>query len=60
MALVTADTFIFGDCDADGDVDLEDYGDFESCLAGPDGGIGAGCECFDFDTDGDNDLLDFA
>ncbi|MHC4696361.1 MAG: hypothetical protein ACYTFA_06440 [Planctomycetota bacterium] len=25
-----------------------------------DGGLGSGCECFDFDDDGDNDLKDFA
>ncbi len=49
-----------GDCDGDGDVDLDDFASFEACLLGPDGGLGTGCECFDFDGDGDNDLLDFA
>ncbi len=49
-----------GDCDDDGDVDLDDYVNLEACLSGPDGGLGAGCRCFDFDDDGDNDLKDFA
>ncbi len=49
-----------GDCDGDGDVDLDDFADFNACLVGPDGGLGTGCECFDFDDDGDNDLIDFA
>ncbi len=49
-----------GDCDGDGDVDLDDFADFNACLVGPDGGLGTGCECFDFDDDGDNDLNDFA
>ncbi len=49
-----------GNCDGDDDVDLGDYVDFEACLHGPGGGLGDGCECFDFDTDGDVDLEDFA
>jgi autotransporter-associated beta strand protein/T5SS/PEP-CTERM-associated repeat protein len=49
-----------GDCDADGDVDPDDYVDFVVCLNGPGGGTGSGCECTDFDGDGDADLLDFA
>lgn len=49
-----------GDCDGDGDVDLDDYDGLGACLGGPEGGVGAGCECFDFDMDGDNDLRDFA
>ena len=32
-------------CNGDGDVDLDDYIDLESCLLGPDGGLGTGCEC---------------
>jgi len=51
---------VLGDCDGDGDADLDDYFNFEGCLTGPMGGLGAGCECFDFDSDGDNDLADFA
>ena len=49
-----------GDGDCDGDVDLDDYADFEACLAGPGGGLGADCGCFDFDDSGDVDLKDFA
>jgi hypothetical protein len=43
-----------------GNLDLDDYRNFEACLLGPGGGLGAGCECFDFDSDGDVDLKDFA
>jgi len=49
-----------GDCDADGDVDLDDYKHFAGCLGGPGGGLGTGCGCFDFDGSGDVDLFDFA
>ncbi|MCP4246615.1 MAG: hypothetical protein GY778_06165 [bacterium] len=49
-----------GDCDLDGDVDLAEYGNFESCLTGPGGGLGTGCDCFDVDADGDVTLFDFA
>ncbi len=36
------------------------YADFESCLSGPDGGLGDGCRCFDDDDDNDVDLKDLA
>ncbi len=49
-----------GDCDNDGDVDLDDYVDFANCLAGPAGGTDPVCECFDLDGDGDVTLADFA
>jgi hypothetical protein len=49
-----------GDCNEDGGVNLVDYGNFEPCLSGPDGGVVAGCACFDFDQDNDADLLDAA
>lgn len=49
-----------GDCDGDGDVDLADYIASADCLTGPNGGLVAGCDCFDFDGDGDADLRDFA
>jgi len=49
-----------GDCDADGDTDLDDYAAFTACLDGPGGGAEGGCECTDFDADGDADLADWA
>ena len=49
-----------GDCDQDGDVDLDDFTDLQACLLGPGGGLGSGCECFDLDGNGDVDLFDFA
>jgi len=51
---------ISGDCNGDGQVDLDDYVVFEACLLGPDGGLAEGCECLDFDDSGSVDLQDFA
>ncbi|MCK4660285.1 MAG: VCBS repeat-containing protein [Phycisphaerae bacterium] len=52
---------LLGDCDLDGDVDLDDYGKFWRCLKGPDGPSSSSeCECCDFDGDDDVDLQDFA
>ena len=48
------------DAEPDGDVDLDDVLQFESCLTGPMGALAAGCEVFDGDCDGDVDLMDFA
>ncbi len=48
------------DCDLDGDADLNDFADLETCLGGLGIGIQPGCRCFDFDDDGDIDLRDFA
>ena len=48
------------DAEPDGDVDLDDYAEFSSCLTGPGGAAAAGCEVFDADCDGDVDLTDFA
>ena len=48
-----------GDCDDDGDVDLDDYACFVSCVLGPAQGLPAKCEPFDFDNDNDVDLEDF-
>jgi len=48
-----------GDCDADGDVDLDDFGTFAGCLSGPGGGLPPGCQCADLDGDLDVDLGDF-
>jgi hypothetical protein len=50
--------FVFGDCNGDCQIDLEDYVDFEACLAGPDTDLSPGCECFDFDESGTVDLID--
>ena len=49
-----------GDIDGDGDVDLDDYVEFESCLYGPSVTVGTGCSSADLDDDGDIDLRDFA
>ncbi len=47
------------DCDFDGQINLQDYGDFVGCLLGPAGGlVDASCSCFDLDFDGDVDLQD--
>ena len=51
---------VAGDCDADGSVNLFDFGEFDKCENGPGGGlVEPRCACFDFDNDNDVDLLDF-
>ena len=53
--------YLPGDCDADGDTDLDDFVLFAGCLRGPGGGLAhVDCGCFDYDDSGDIDLLDFA
>ena len=54
-----ADTPTPGDCDDDGDVDLQDFLAFQTCYTGPGGPVDPGCECVDFDGDDDVDLQDF-
>ncbi len=55
-----------GDYDTDGDVDLDDYDAFATCLSGPSGSVGfatpsALCrQAFDDDNDGDVDVEDYA
>jgi hypothetical protein len=49
-----------GDFDCDGDVDLDDYTQFQPCLAGPGGGLGSGCGWCDLDSSSAVDLYDFA
>ncbi len=49
-----------GDCDHDGDVDLDDYSLFPDCLDGPGVTGSIQCECFDLNHDGAVDLADFA
>jgi predicted outer membrane repeat protein len=51
---------LFGDCDFDGDVDLDDLEAMLGCLFGPDETPSEGCECGDGDADLDVDLADFA
>lgn len=46
---------IAGDMDADGDVDLLDFGAFHSCVTGPGGGPVVS-ECWAADIDGDGDV----
>ncbi len=51
---------LFGDCDHDLDVDLDDFNAMSNCLSGPGAGLGNDCDCFDSDGDSDVDLADFA
>ncbi|HNO79901.1 MAG TPA: right-handed parallel beta-helix repeat-containing protein [Phycisphaerae bacterium] len=51
--------FVLGDCDVDGDADLDDHVILDGCLANPGVGLGVGCACLDLDSDGDVDLRDF-
>ena len=48
-----------GDCDGDLDVDLNDFANLATCMAGPNQPAGAGCTCTDFDDDADADMIDF-
>ncbi|GJM24739.1 MAG: hypothetical protein DHS20C16_11540 [Phycisphaerae bacterium] len=52
--------FVLGDCDADGDADIDDHVILDGCLTNPDQAFGVGCACLDFDADGDVDLRDFS
>jgi hypothetical protein len=49
-----------GDCDLDGQVNLEDYAGFPACMSGPTSPFSAGCECYHLDGDADVDLEDLA
>jgi len=49
-----------GNCDGDGDVDLDDYDCFFDCLTGPGVVVDDGCLVFDTDLDRDVDLADMA
>jgi hypothetical protein len=50
-----------GDCDADGDVDLSDFGRFQLCFGDGDSGrLPPDCRCVDYDGDNEVDLNDFA
>ncbi len=59
--LTTPPPCVDGDLDRDGDVDIDDFALFASCLSGPGVPYPAPyCDCGDFDKDGDVDLADFA
>ena|GEM_PF-1176658 len=66
--LVTATSFVWGDFDRDGDIDLDDYAEFNVCITGPCESPPCSprpytdpcCAIGDFDTDGDVDLFDVA
>ncbi len=51
-----------GDCDIDGDIDLQDYSRFQQCYTGPRPAgsppLSATCKCVDLDADNDVDLVD--
>jgi len=49
-----------GDCDGDGDVDLDDHADFVDCILGPAADLGSDCDCFDLEPNGHVDLGDYA
>ncbi len=51
---------MIGDCDSDGDIDLDDYAFFVSCQTlGQNLGRRVDCQCADFNQDGNVDLLDW-
>jgi autotransporter-associated beta strand protein len=49
-----------GDCNGDGQVDLDDFGYFGACMDGPAFGTANGCQCLDLDGDEGVTLADFA
>jgi hypothetical protein len=49
----------FADADEDGDVDMDDFGEFQLCFSGPDGNVAAGCGCYDRNGDGHISQPDF-
>lgn len=49
-----------GDCDGNAALDLNDFAAFSPCMAGPEIGVGANCDCADLDGDLDVDLLDLS
>lgn len=51
---------MFGDADADGDVDGDDFPAFPPCMSGPGAPITPECRVYDFEPDDDVDLVDYA
>ncbi len=56
---ITVRSNIPGDSDNDGDVDMEDFGQFQACYSGSGEPIASGCGSADLDADEDIDLGDF-
>jgi hypothetical protein len=50
----------FADADEDGDVDQDDFAQFQLCYTGTGGGVPEGCVCFDRANDSDIDDDDFS
>ncbi len=58
--VLRVDAAVFGDADADSDVDLRDAAAFFNCFRGPGNlALPSGCGPLDADGDGDIDLIDF-
>lgn len=58
----SSSTQIWADKDLDGDVDQDDFGEFQACFTGATQGVPTGCECFDHVADdfiNANDLAQF-
>jgi len=49
-----------GDIDLDGDLDLDDFSELQTCITGPDTAIDPACSPFDFNADDALDLSDLA
>ncbi len=51
--------YVWADHDADGDVDMDDFGDFQNCYTGAAATASGDCKCYDRDDDGNVDNDDF-
>jgi len=49
----------FADVDGDGDVDQDDFAQFQLCYTAGGGGVPDGCTCLNTDGDGDIDSIDY-